>query len=111
MDNSYMFSNVTAGDWMTIILIIWGLAIVWAVATCLITRIQRKKKANNDTDVPGLCSAGCALSGIVGGFCTLNLVMNGLGIDVGFITVSVLFIGGGIIGGSAYGVGRLITPR
>lgn len=111
MNSSYMFGHVTASDWLTIILIIWGTAIIWAVATCLITRIKRKKKADRNMDMPGLCIAGCVLSGIASGFCALNLVMNALRFDAGFITVLVLFIGGGIVGGSAYWIGRLILPR
>ncbi len=111
MGDSYLFGNVTASNWLTIIFVIWGAAIVWAVVTCLITRITRNRRADKNTEVPGLCSAGCAILGIVGGVCALNLVGNALGVDIGFAIVLVLFIAAGIIGGSAYGVGRLIVSH
>ena len=102
----YLFEDVTAEKWLTIILIIWGVAIIWAIVTSLIKRIKSK-----NTEPSGLCTFGCFVFGIIGGVCTLNLVGNALKIDVGFITVIVLFIGGGIIGYSSYFIGNLIVSK
>jgi drug/metabolite transporter (DMT)-like permease len=104
--NRYLFKDVTPEKWITIILIIWGAAVIWAIGTSLIKRIKSK-----DREPSGLCILGCVISGIVGGVCTLNLVGNALKIDVGFITVMVLFFGGGIIGGSSFFIGSSITSK
>jgi drug/metabolite transporter (DMT)-like permease len=102
----YLFKDVTPEKWVTIILIIWGAAVIWAIATSLIKRITSK-----DREPSGLCILGCVIFGIVGGVCTINLVVNALKFDAGFITVMVLFIGGGIIGGSSYFIGSSITSK
>jgi hypothetical protein len=102
----YLFKDFTVEKWITIILIIWGAALVLAIVTSLIKRIKSK-----DREPSGLCTLFCVVLGIIGGVCTLNLVVNTLKIDVGFITVMVLFIGGGIIGGSSYSIGNLIVSK
>ena len=102
----YLFEGFTAGKWITIIFIVWGAAIIWAIVTSLIKRIKSK-----DREPSGLCIFGSVLCGIIGGVCTINLVMNTLKIDAGFITIMVLFIGGGIIGYSSYFIGNLITSK
>jgi uncharacterized protein (DUF486 family) len=99
----YLFEDYTAEKWITIILIIWGVAVIWAIVTSLIKRIK-----STDREPSNLSILGCVVFGIIGGVCTINLIMNALKIDAGFITILVLFIGGGIIGGSSYFIGNLV---
>jgi hypothetical protein len=54
----YLFEGFTVEKWLTIIFIIWGATIVWAIVTSLRKRIKSK-----DRKPSSLCALGCIVFG------------------------------------------------